>query len=161
MIFKWDTIKEIGSDDLRHVGGTVTGKTCEIELVSGKTIQVWRSDDGQSYFCHGLTFGGKGAPGGIITPYTGKSVEVILQEHYRMIPEAHAQAGDILVWRGLAPETTPHSAVLTAPVVVQGKSYLDDSTGLRTKNGLSPEASMTLAELIQLYGESYNAYTRR
>jgi hypothetical protein len=161
MIFRWDTIKEVQDQELQYQGRPVPGKMCEIELVSGATVQVWRSNDGQWYFCHGLTFGGKGAPGGAISPYTGRPVEVILQEHYQLIPEAQAQAGGILVWKGVAPETTPHSAILTDPVVAQGKSYLDDASGLRTKNGLAPEASMTLAELIKLYGESYNAYTRR
>ena len=38
----------------------VPGTECEIELTSGDTIRVWRADDRVSYFCHGLTFGGKG-----------------------------------------------------------------------------------------------------
>lgn len=79
-----------------------------------------------------------------------------------MIPEAHAAAGDVLVWRGVASQTTPHSAVLTDPVVAQGKSYLDeDATRLQTKNGLSPETNMTLKELNESYGESYNTYRKQ
>jgi hypothetical protein len=108
-----------------------------------------------------LTFGGKAAPGGAVSPYTGKPVETILQEHYRMIPEEQTRAGDILVWRGIAPETTPHSALLTDPIFAQGKSYLADTARLQTKNGLSPETNMTLERLIGIFGESYNAYRRR
>lgn len=132
----------------------------EVKLTSGKAIRVWRADDGRQYFCHGLTFGGKDAPGGVISPYTGTPVETILQEHYQLVPEAEAKSGDILVWRGIAPETTPHSAVLTAPLVTPGRGYLDLSTRLQTKNGLSPEKATTLGESIDVYGESYNVYRR-
>lgn len=161
-IFKWETLREIGADNLQREKGVILGKMCEIELTSGKTVRVWKADDGQQYFCHGLTFGGKEVPGGVISPYTGAAVETILQEHYQMIPEGQARAGDILVWRGITPETTPHSAILTAPVVVEGKGYLDESTMLLTKNGLSPETAMALGTLIHnFYGESYNAYRLR
>jgi hypothetical protein len=108
-----------------------------------------------------LTFGGKEAPGGPISPFTGKPVEVILEEHYQSIPEAQAQPGDILVWRGLAPDTTPHSAVLIGPVFAPGRNHLDDTTRLQTKNGMQPESNTSLAQLIMNYGESYNVYRRR
>ena len=78
-----------------------------------------------------------------------------------MIPKEQARAGDILVWRGVAPETTPHSAILTVPVLAQGKSYLDAIAGIQTKNGLSPETNWPLEQLIGIYGESYNTYRRR
>jgi hypothetical protein len=160
-MFQWDTLKEIGPHELHYQGKPVPGKVYEMELTSGKSILVWRSEDGQQYFCHGLTFGAREAPGGAISPYTGKPVETILEEYYQMNPEGQARAGDILVWRGVAPETTPHSAILTDPILAQGKSYLADSTRLQTKNGLSPETNVTLEELIAIYGESYNAYRRR
>ena len=44
---------------------------------------------------------------------------------------AEARGGDILVWKGIAPDTTPHSAVLTAPAVAPGKAYLADTAMLR------------------------------
>src|SRR5258707_5644393 len=96
-LFRWETLRELATDNIRTKSGVVQGKMCEIELASGKTVRVWRSDDGRQYFCHGFTFGGKEAPGGPISPYTGKSVETILQEHYQLIPETEARPGDILV----------------------------------------------------------------
>ena len=78
-----------------------------------------------------------------------------------MVPEGQASVGDILIWRGLAPETTPHSAVLTEPVVIPGQHYLDETSRLRSKNGMLPEAELTLADLFGRYGESYNVYRRR
>jgi len=87
---------------------------------------------------------------------------MILESFYRMIPEAQGRPGDIVVWRGLAPETTPHSAVLTEVVLVPAKNYLDGTaTRLQTKNGLAPETTTSLDQLIGLYGESYNVYRKQ
>jgi hypothetical protein len=160
-IFRWDTLREIGRDDLLFEVGLFTGRMLEVELTNGVTIRVWRADDGKAYFCHGLTFGGKDAPGGAVSPYTGRPVVAILRGFYDLIPEAEARAGDILVWSGIAPNTTPHSAVLLAPVVVPGKTYLSDTTLLRSKNGMEPEADTTLYLLTEDYQESYAAYRWR
>jgi hypothetical protein len=97
-MFKWGTLKEIEPQLLRYSSGVIPGKTYEVDLTSGKSIQVWRSIEGQQYFCHGLTFGGKQAPGGIVSPY-GKEVPTLLSEHYEPVTEALAIAGDILAWQ--------------------------------------------------------------
>ncbi len=160
-IFRWVTLKEVGRRDYQHRGRPVPGKVFEVELTSGPTVLVWRADDGRQYFCHGLTFGGKKALGGPVSPCTGRPVETILREYYDQVPEADAKKGDILVWRGIGLISTPHSAVLTGPVVVRGTDYLDYATRLRTKNGFSAERTTTLLRLIRAYGESYNVYRRR
>jgi hypothetical protein len=95
-LFKWETVREIGPHDLGYQPA-VPGKLCEVELTSGVVVRAWRADDGQEYFCHGLTFGGKSAPGGALSPFTGPAVETILQQHFQPVPEAEAQPGDILV----------------------------------------------------------------
>ncbi len=162
-IFKWETLREVGPHTLPFKE-PLHGKTFEVELTSGHKINVFLADDGQFYFCHGLTFGGKEAPGGVVSPFSGKDVRTILENHYRPVdPETDAVAGDIVVWRGPAGET-PHSAILTSPVVLPGKNYLDYSSLLRSKNGKLPEATLTLARLVdgpESYGESYNVYRRR
>jgi hypothetical protein len=164
-IFRWDTLRELGSETLPY-RVAVLGTRCEIELWSGERIHVWRSDDRTKFFCHGSTFGGDLAPGGPISPFGGTPVEAILRGHYDLIPnEGDAEVGDILVWRGRpgTPEgTTPHSATLTAAAWTPGRNQLDgQATLLRTKNGLFPEAIMPLDELFVLYGETYDVYRRR
>ena len=160
-IFRWDTLREIGSHEFRYLSGRVPGRRVEVELTSGPTILAWRADDGIKYFCHGLTFGGKERRGGAISPYTGQSVEVILREHYTAIPEVQATAGDILVWRGVAPLSTPHSTLLIDPVIAPGTMFLADASRLRSKNGMRPETDASLKDLNDEYGESYNVYRRR
>jgi len=162
-IFRWETIREVRPDTLPFKD-PVYGKTFEIELSSGHVVNVFRADDGQFYFCHGLTFGGKEAPGGIVSPYSGKEVRTILEYHYRLVdPESAALPGDIIVWSGPGGET-PHSAVLVDPVVLAEKYYLDYSSLLRSKNGQLPERTMTLQKLVEGpegYGESYNVFRRK
>ena len=84
--------------------------------------------------------------------------------HYRLVlPESDAVRGDILVCRGLG-EDTPHSAILTEPVVQQGKGYLDASSTVQTKNGRLPETEMTMERLTGdefLYGDSFQVFRRR
>jgi hypothetical protein len=159
-IFCWETLREVGRETLRYQTGAIPGQVCEVELTSGQKVTVWRSDDGQEYFCHGLTFGGKTAPGGALSPY-GKEIPTILREQYELVPESQARAGDILVFRGIDANEVVHTAVLTAPVLAPGGNQLDYSARVQSKNGSKPEANLTLELLILEYGESYDTYRRR
>jgi hypothetical protein len=159
-IFNWDTMREVGHETLRYEKGALPGKFYEVELANGQEVTVWRSDDCQQYFCHGLTFGGKEAPGGAISPY-GKEVPTILRGFYDPVPESQARPGDIVVFHGADANDVVHSAIITGPVLAQGNNYLGYSTRLQSKNGSEPEANVTLEAIILEYGESYNTYRRR
>jgi hypothetical protein len=162
-IFKWETMHEVAPRTLPYEP-PVQGKVFEVELTSGPTVLVFRAEDGLFYFCHGLTFGGKHAPGGAASPFSGRDVRTILDNHYRLVaPDSGAARGDILVWRGLG-DDTPHSAILTEPVVQPGQNALDYSSKVQTKNGRLPETEMTLERLIGdefSYGESFQVFRRR
>lgn len=162
-IFQWETMREVGLRILPYQQ-PVQGKVFEVELSSGPKVQVFRADDGRFFFCHGLTFGGKHAPGGAVSPFSGKDVRIILENHYRLVDkESDAIRGDILVWRGLG-EDTPHSAILTEPVVQQGTTRLDAVSKIQTKNGRLPEMEMTLERLTGDefgYGDSFQLFRRR
>ncbi len=162
-IFRWETMREVRPHTLDYEQ-PVRGTIIEVEMTSGPKVQIFRGEDRQFYFCHGLTFGGKAAPGGPVSPFSGEAVHIILDHHYRLVhSESEAVQGDILVWRGMG-DDTPHSAILIKPVIAQGKSYLDDSSRVLTKNGRLPEAEMTLGRLIGdefIYGDSFNVFRRR
>jgi hypothetical protein len=161
-IFRWDTIREVGPETLPFPA-PIAGLTLEIELTSGSRIKVFRADDGAFYFCHGLTFGGKNAPGGAVSPYSGKAVTTILADFFkRVVPEANAIAGDIVVWYDL--DGPSHSAILVKPIAAAHEDRLDYSSVLRSKNGYYPEATVTLQALVEEpgdYGETYVIYRRR
>jgi hypothetical protein len=161
-LFRWETLKEVGPHTLNY-REPVPGKVLEVELTSGQKVNVFRADDGQVYFCHGLTFEGKAAPGGPVSPFSGKDVQTILDHHFQPVhPETAAAPRDILVWGGLDGDT-PHSAVLADPLVLPGKTQLDYSSQVRTKNGRLPEETMRLERLAGDefgYGDSFNVYRR-
>lgn len=161
-VFRWDSLRDLGPHDLGY-RVPVPGRMMEVELADqpGVWIRVWRAADGQAYFCHGLTFGGTAAPGGPVSPFSGPPVEAILAAGYRPVaPEAAAVAGDVVVWRDAGLVGTPHSAVLVNPLPAPGQSVLDDASTLATKNGMAPAAVTTLGDLVTLYGETYNVYSR-
>src|SRR5687768_17101732 len=114
-------MKDVGPHTLPY-REPVHGTIFEVELTSGAKVHVFRADDGRMYFCHGLTFGGKDAPGGLVSAFSGGDVRTILDNHYRpVLPESAAVPGDILVWEE-SDGNTPHSAVLTDPVVAPGRN---------------------------------------
>ncbi len=159
-MIKWETLLEIAPQSLRYRSGEILGSTFEVELTNGEKIQVWRATNGQQYFCHGLTFGGKDAPGGFASPY-GKEVATILRGYYQQVPEAQAQTGDALVWWDWGSHTAVHSALLTSAAFVEHGWHLDYATRLQSKNGILPEAQVTLEELVLEYGESYQVYRQK
>jgi hypothetical protein len=162
-VFRWETLREIGPD-LLPFAKPVHGFELEVELISGSRVHVFRAEDGRFYFCHGLTFGGKDAPGGAVSPYSGKAVTTILAELYDLVaPESAATAGDVVVWHDLSRRPV-HTAVLLKPIVMQGDNRLDYASLLRSKNGNQLESDTTLEQLAASddgYGESYAVYRRR
>src|SRR5579864_7164 len=83
-MFKWETMRELCPNTLGYEE-PVSGKVLEVELISGPKVQVFRANDGQFYFCHGLTFAATQAPGGPVSPFSGKDVRTILDNHYRLV----------------------------------------------------------------------------
>ncbi|HYV38519.1 MAG TPA: hypothetical protein VE988_22735 [Gemmataceae bacterium] len=161
-LFNWQTLRELTPWTLLYEQ-PIHGKILEVELIGGPKIEVFRAEDGVFYFCHGLTFGGKAAPGGAVSPFSGNDVRTILRCSYAaVVPDAAAREGDILVWSGLDNDA-PHSAILTGPTVEQGKSYLSYSSKILTKNGRLPEEEMTLERLIGdefSYGDSFRLFRK-
>jgi hypothetical protein len=98
-LFQWDPLTEVGTQELRYQDRTVPGRILEVEMTGGEKVRLGRADDGREYFCHGLTFDGKEAPGGAISPL-GDHVPTILRVHYQAVAETQARAGGIVVWWG-------------------------------------------------------------
>lgn len=163
-IFRWETLQVITACLLRFEEEEIHGVTMEVELISGRRVNIFRPDDGVSYFCHGLTFGGKDAPGGAVSPYSGASVRGILDDFFIVVsPESAAVTSDIVVWTD-ADGDPIHTAILLMPIVASDLNRLDYATILRSKNGRRAEGDVTLESLVasdESYGESYRVYRRR
>jgi hypothetical protein len=162
-IFRWDTIQVVGPDTLPF-SRPVVGYTVEVELTSGRRIHGFRAADGVSYFCHGMTFGGTSAPGGAVSPYSGREVATILEDFFlRLDDEAEASAGDIIVWYDSSGRPI-HSALLIYPVVLPETARLANASLLRSKNGMLPEADYSLGDLViqpDGYGEAFAVFRRK
>jgi hypothetical protein len=158
-IFRWETLRIIN----RHVlplREQVEGVTMEVELLTGKRVRIFRADGGEFYFCHGLTFGGTGAPGGAVSPFSDQSVKTILEDFFLEVQESNAVAGDILVWWNVD-DNPSHSALLVKPIMARKWDKLDYDSVLRSMNGSQPERDMSLGKLCgdtDSYGEAYRVY---
>lgn len=66
---------------------------------TSQDVVIWVPDDGQTYWCHGYTFGGKDAPGGPYSTYGREVQEKILSmDGWRPNPSCQAAGDDILVF---------------------------------------------------------------
>jgi len=162
-LFRWQTLKEVTTRILPYKS-RVAGMVLEVELATGAVVQVFRADDRQFYFCHGLTFGGKDAPGGPVSPFSGPDVTTILGELFQqVVPETNAVEGDILVWYDSDGWPT-HSAILLQLEFHPNVGRLDFTTKVQSKNGKQPESTVTLEHLVESrdgYGESYRVHRRK
>ena len=160
-IFKWDTLREVGQETLRYQMGYLPGKVYEVELTSRAKSDglAWRRRPAIFLPRSDLRWEARHLADAV-SPY-GKEIPTILRGHYDPVPEHQTRPGDIVVFRGTDADEVVHSAVLTSPVVAQGQNYLAYSTRVQSKNGVRPEANLTLEAVILAYGESYNTYRRR
>ncbi len=125
----------------RPVGKVLTGKT-----EAGTSIDIWRPDDGATYWCHGYTFGGKTAKGG---PYSvwGESVPTILADDgWKSTSACMAQPSDIMVFRD-AKGQVAHSGIIRSVVssaagqVDEANSTVESKWGYSTHNTSSWETN--------------------
>jgi len=163
---KWFTAKRVSKEKVypwkkqgRKTYGPV-GDNYEVKTDAGNSIIVWKPHRNQAehhrYWCHGLTFGGKRAPGGPFSPYTGPSVQQIIKDEWDELWCCNiAKKGDIIVWSG-----TRHSAILTK-VAVKGSKIDENNSRLDTKNGMEPEKKLSLKQINATYGNKYTCYTKK
>ncbi len=113
------------------------GKLLTAKTDAGTPIDIWKPDDGTTYWCHGFTFGGNTAAGG---PYSmwGRDVPKVLNdEGWGPQDSCASKLGDILVFTGTDPCT--HSGVIRNAVnssggVDEDASMLDSKWGPAAQN---------------------------
>ncbi len=131
------------------------GRILTASTDAGTSLNIWKPDDGQSYWCHGFTFGGNTAVGG---PYSfwGQDVPTVLNdEGWGPQDSCAAKPGDILVFSGGNPIT--HSGIVRNAVnsgggVDEDASKLDSKWGSGAQNTSSWSANTA-------YGQ-YRCYSK-
>jgi RHS repeat-associated protein len=137
------------------------GSNYEVKTDAGNRIIVWKPANGTTYWCHGLTFGGKTAAGGPFSPYSGAPVQRILADEWQEWRCCDAEPGDIAVWN---PTTrADHSATFTkVNLRANGQAINEATSTLRSKNGgFAAEGIFTLRSLMATYGNIYKCYTKK
>lgn len=109
------------------------GRILRASTDAGTPLDIWKPDDGQTYWCHGFTFGGSTAAGG---PYSfwGSDVPTVLRDDgwSPQTDSCAAKSSDILVFQGDNPIT--HSGVIRS-VSGAGGGVDEDASTLESKWG--------------------------
>ncbi len=161
-LFRWDTLRVVGPQSLWYPLN-VSGSIVEAELVDrpGTWISAWKPDDGVTYFCHGLTFGGSQAPGGPVSPISSNSIQTIVGASFREIGnESLARPGDIVVWTDPITGVVNHSAIVFDVRIDRIRNCLDLDAEFLSKEGIDPLRIVNLDEMSQTYGGMYKVYLR-
>jgi hypothetical protein len=131
-------------------GTGADGKILTANTDAGTPISIWKPDDGQTYWCHGFTFGGNTAAGG---PYSlwGESVPTVLNDEgwSPQVDSCAAKPGDILVFSGSDPIT--HSGIIQNAVnssggVDEDASMLNSKWGSGSQNTSSWQANTAFGQ---------------
>jgi hypothetical protein len=133
------------------------GKVLKAATDAGTAIDIWKPDDGQTYWCHGFTFGGTTAPGG---PYSlwGRDVPTVLTDDgwQLQVDSCAAKPGDVLVLEGNQPVT--HSGVVGS-VAGSGGGVDESASILESKWGSGPQTSASWEVNARAYG-IYRCYSK-
>lgn len=171
---QWDRATPVGGEF--EVTSGLRGQYHDVPLAStGEMVRVFRSSDGQVYFCHGLSSGGVDVPNGRFSPLSegtgspmGGGMALLLDRSYQQIGRADARPGDLVAWRETHPQLQNdinHSAPLTHVDRIntgQGVDFHAVNTRLQTKNGpFVSEANMTLGDLMREYGHTIEVWRSR
>jgi hypothetical protein len=146
---RWNPNVDTGKK-VKPWGSGADGKILTANTDAGTPINIWKPDDGQTYWCHGFTFGGNTATGG---PYSlwGQDVPTVLNDDgwSPQTDSCVAKPGDILVFNGGKPIT--HSGVIQSAAnssggVDEDASMLDSKWGEGAQNTSSWAANANYGE---------------
>ena len=140
---RWNPNADTGKK-IKPWGRGPDGKILKASTDAGTPIDIWKPDDGQTYWCHGFTFGGNTANGG---PYSlwGTDVPTVLNdEGWRPQDSCASKRGDILVFNGGNPIT--HSGIIqnaanSSGGVDEDASMLNSKWGSGAQNTSSWQAN--------------------
>lgn len=133
---QWNPNVDTGKK-IKPWGSGADGKILTANTDAGTPINIWKPDDGTTYWCHGFTFGGNTAAGG---PYSmwGRDVPTVLNDDgWGPQDSCASKLGDILVFAGTDPCT--HSGIIRNAVnssggVDEDASMLDSKWGPAAQN---------------------------
>lgn len=133
------------------------GKVFTAATDAGTPLDIWRPNNGKTYWCHGYTFGGSTARGG---PYSiwGSDVPTVLKDDgWQQTYSCMAQPADVLVFWDDKGKLT-HSGIIRR-VSAPGGRVDDAASTLESKWGPGPHNTTTWATNAKGYGK-YRCYSK-
>ena len=153
----WSPNTDTGKKRRPWKNKATNGKVLKAKTDAGAPIEIWKPDDGQTYWCHGFTFGGKTAPGG---PYSlwGQDVPMVLKDDgwQPQTDSCAAKSGDAIVFEGNDPIS--HSGVIGS-VSGSGGSVDESASTLDSKWGDGPQNTRSWEVNAGTYG-MYRCYSK-
>jgi hypothetical protein len=133
------------------------GRILEAKTDAGAAVEAWRPDDGQTYWCHGYTFGGAAATGGPYSVFGSVVPRVLQDDGWHAIDACMARANDILVFYDHENHEA-HSGIVRNTELVSGQ--VDEAlSDLQSKWGTGMLATVSWATNARQYGH-YTAYSK-
>lgn len=151
---QWNPNVDTGNK-IKPWGTGADGKILTAKTDAGTPINIWKPDDGTTYWCHGFTFGGNTAAGG---PYSlwGRDVSTVLNDDgWGPQDSCASKLGDILVFTGTVPCT--HSGIIRNAASSSG-GVDEDASMLDSKWGPAPQNVKSWA-INSGYGQ-YQCYSK-
>lgn len=154
---KWHPNKSSGKRSAPWGLPGPTGDVLKAKTDAGTAIDIWRPDDGTTYWCHGFTFGGSTAKAG---PYSiwGQTVPAVLKDDgWKQTYSCMAQPSDILVFWDAQGMVT-HSGIIRS-VSAPGGRVDDAASTLESKWGNGSHNTSSWADNAKNYGR-YRCYSK-
>ena len=130
---KWNTIVDTGRDSFPWRVGP-SGDVYRVETDAGTLIDAWKPHDGQTYWCHGYTFGGFSVMDGPFSIW-GQDVPTVLNDDgWQRAFSCMAGRNEILVFSG---NNVAHSGLVDS-VGVSGGTVDENTSMLDSKWGQAP-----------------------
>jgi hypothetical protein len=152
---RWNSARDTGRDSYPWGSGPL-GDVYQVETDAGNRINAWKPHDGQTYWCHGFTFGGFSVAAGPFSIWGQDVPTVLTDDGWQRALSCMAGRNEILVFAGnnVAHSGLIDSTAVSAGVVDEGTSMLESKWGQLALNTSSWTTNVRQYGAYAVYSKS-------